>query len=326
MIIARSPLRVSFCGGGSDIPSFYEKYGGCVISCSIRKYVYVALHPSFDKQTITLKYSKTEEVTDYDEIEHKYFRIMLKDYDVKGVEITSMADIPTGTGLGSSSAFTVAVLKALKAYKKKSYSTYTLASEACDVEINKAGSPIGKQDQFATAFGGLNYIVFHKSGKVTVEPLTLSEDDEGKLQNNLLLFYTGLTHDANKILAEQSKSIKNDEDVINTQLKLCEMTNDLKKHLEDGDIDYLGKILKESWELKKTLCANISNPLIDEIYNKAINAGAEGGKLLGAGGGGFMLFYVKPEHQEAVRKALKDYLEVEFKIDYEGASIIHGIK
>lgn len=326
MIISRSPLRVSFCGGGSDIPSFYEKYGGCVVSCSIRKYVYVALHPSFDKKTITLKYSKTEEVTNYDEIEHKYFRIMLKDYDVKGVEITSMADIPTGTGLGSSSAFTVAVLKALKAYKKKSYSTYSLASEACDVEINKAGSPIGKQDQFATAFGGLNYIVFHKSGKVTVEPLTLSEDAEEKLQNNLMLFYTGLTHDANKILAEQSDNLVNKEAAIEAQLKLCKMANELKEHLENGDVDYLGQVLKESWEIKKTLCSNISNPTIDDIHSKAMDAGAEGGKLLGAGGGGFMVFYVKPENQEAVRKALKDYLEVEFKIDYEGASIIHGIK
>ena len=149
MIISRAPFRVSFCGGGSDIPSFYEKYGGCVLSCSIRKYVYIALHPSFDKKTITLKYSKTEEVSSFDEIEHKYFKIMLKDYGIKGVEIASMADIPSGTGLGSSSAFTVATLKALKSYKKLSYSKYALAQEACDVEINKAKSPIGKQDQFA---------------------------------------------------------------------------------------------------------------------------------------------------------------------------------
>ena len=194
------------------------------------------------------------------------------------------------------------------------------------MEINKAGSPIGKQDQFATAFGGLNYIVFHKSGKVTVEPLTLSEDSEERLQNNLLLFYTGLTHDANKILAEQSNNIVDKEEVIKAQLRLCEMANDLKEHLENGDVDYLGKVLKESWEIKKTLCSNITNPAIDEIHQKAMAAGADGGKLLGAGGGGFMIFYVKPEHQDAVRKALKDYLEVEFKIDYEGASIIHGIK
>lgn len=326
MIISRAPLRVSFCGGGSDIAAFYKQFGGCVLSCSIRKYVYVALHPSFNKQTITLKYSKTEEVGDFDEIEHKYFKVMLKDYDIKGVEITSMADIPAGTGLGSSSAFTVAVLKALKAYKKKSYSTYALACEACDVEINKAGSPIGKQDQFASAFGGLNFIAFHKDGKVTVEPLMISGDGEERLQNNLMMFYTGLTHDANKILSEQTKNIASKEDKIQAQLKLCDMAKDLKQHFEEGDVDYLGKILKESWEIKKSLSSGITNPLIDGIYDKAINAGADGGKLLGAGGGGFMLFYVRPEYQQAVREALKDYLEVEFKIDYEGATIIHGLK
>lgn len=326
MIISRAPFRVSFCGGGSDIAAFYEQYGGCVLSCSIRKYVYIALHPSFNKQSITLKYSKTEEVNDFDEIEHKYFRVMLKDYGVKGVEITSMADIPSGTGLGSSSAFTVAVLKALKAYKKKSYSTYALACEACDVEINKAGSPIGKQDQFASAFGGLNFIEFHKNGKVTVEPLMIPDDGEERLQNNLMMFYTGLTHDANSILAEQSKNIASKEDKIKSQLKLCEMARDLKSHFEEGDVDYLGKVLKESWEIKKSLSSGIANPTIDGIYDKALEAGADGGKLLGAGGGGFMLFYVRPENQQKVREALKDYLEVEFKIDYEGASIIHGMK
>lgn len=326
MIISRAPFRVSFCGGGSDIPAFYEKYEGCVLSCSIRKYIYILLHPSFNKQTITLKYSKTEEVTDFRNIEHKYFKIMLKDYDIKGVEIASMADIPSGTGLGSSSAFTVATLKALKAYKKLSYSKYALASEACDVEINKAGSPIGKQDQFASAFGGLNFITFHKNGRVSIEPLLIPEDGETRLQNNILMFYTGLTHDANQILAEQSKNIASKEDKTNSQMRLCEMTRDLKKHLEEGDIDYLGKILKDSWEIKKTLSSGIANPLINDIYDKAISAGADGGKLLGAGGGGFMLFYVRPDRQQSVRNALKDYLEVEFKIDYEGATIIHGLK
>lgn len=326
MIISRAPFRVSFCGGGSDIASFYEKYGGCVLSCSIRKYVYIALHPSFDKKTISLKYSKTEEVDSYDKIEHKYFRIMLSDYDVKGVEITSMADIPSGTGLGSSSSFTVAVLKVLKAYLKKSYSTYALANEACEVEIEKAKSPIGKQDQFASAFGGLNFITFHKNGRVSIEPVLIPSDGEEKLQNNVMMFYTGLTHDANAILSEQTKNVGTVEDKIKAQLKLCEMAKDLRAHLENGDIDYLGHILKESWEIKKTLSSGIANPTVDKIYDLAMEAGAEGGKLLGAGGGGFMLFYVKPQNQNAVREALKDYLEIEFKIDYEGATIVHGLK
>ena len=326
MIISRAPLRVSFCGGGSDVPAFYERFGGCVLSCSIRKYIYVAIHPSFNKQTITLKYSRTEEVSDFNEIEHKYFKIVLKDYNVKGVEITSMADIPAGTGLGSSSAFTVALLKALKAYKKKSFSTYALACEACDVEISKAGNPIGKQDQFASAFGGLNFITFHRDGKVTVEPLMIPEDGETRLQNNLMMFYTGLTHDANLILSEQSKNLVSKEDKIQSQLLLCEMARDLKNHLEDGDIDYLGDVLKKSWAIKQTLSSGISNSSIDSIYNAAISAGAIGGKLLGAGGGGFLLFYVKPEKQLSVREALKQYTELDFKIDYEGATIIHGIK
>lgn len=326
MIITRAPLRVSFCGGGSDIPSFYEQYGGCVLSCTIRKYVYIAIHESFNKKTITLKYSKTEEVNEFDEIEHKYFRAMLQDYGIKGVEITSMADVPAGTGLGSSSAFTVAVLKALKAYQKKSFSTYALASEACDVEMNKAGSPIGKQDQFASAFGGLNFITFHKNGKVSIEPLMIPDGGEERLQNNLMLFYTGLKHDANAILAEQSKNIVSKESKIKAQLSLCRMARYLKKHFEDGDIDYLGKVLKNSWKIKKTLSSDVTNPLINKIYTSAMKAGAEGGKLLGAGGGGFMLFYVKPERQERVRKALKDYLELDFKIDYEGAKVIYGLK
>lgn len=326
MIISRAPLRVSFCGGGSDIPAFYEKYGGCVLSCSIRKYVYIALHPSFNKETTTLKYSKTEVIKDFNEIDHKYFKIMLKDYNIKGVEIASMADIPAGTGLGSSSAFTVATLKALKAYKKLSFSKYALATEACEVEIDKAGSPIGKQDQFASAFGGLNFITFQKDGKVLIEPVLIPDDGEAKLQNNILMFYNGLTHDANKILSEQSKNIVSKEDKIQAQLRLCELAKELKNHLEDGDIDYLGIALKESWKIKKTLSEGITNYVTDLMYDKAIKAGAMGGKLLGAGAGGFMLFYVKPENQSAVREALKEYLELEFKIDYEGATIVHGLK
>lgn len=326
MIISRAPFRVSFCGGGSDIPDFYSKYGGCVLSCSIRKYVYISLHPSFDSSTITLKYSKTEEVKNYNEIEHKYFRIMLEDYKVNGVEIASMADIPSGTGLGSSSAFTIATLMALRGYKKLPYSKFELASEACDVEINKAHSPIGKQDQFACALGGLNFITFNKNGKVNVEPVIIPDNKELDLENNLLLFYTGLTHDANKILSTQSKNIRDSKESIEAQIKLCELAKQLKQHFEQGDIDFLGEVLKQSWEIKKTLSNGISNQLIDDMYSKAMNAGALGGKLLGAGGGGFLLFYVKPESQKNVRSALSDYKEIEFKIDYEGASILFGMK
>ena len=265
-------------------------------------------------------------MADFDEIEHKYFKIILKDYNIKGVEITSMADIPAGTGLGSSSAFTVAVLKAIRAYQKKSYSTYALADEACNVEINKAGSPIGKQDQFASAFGGLNFISFSKNGRVTVDPVIMPDGKEEEMQENLMLFYTGLTHDANQILKEQSSNLASVEEKIQAQLKMCKMAKKLRKHLESGDIDFLGKTLKESWELKKTLSSGIANPTIDSIYERALKAGAIGGKLLGAGGGGFMLFYVKKENQNKVREALAEYCEIEFKIDYEGASIVYSVK
>lgn len=326
MIFSRAPMRVSFCGGGSDLPAFYEKFGGCVISTAIRKYVYIAIHPAFFKDSITLKYSKTEIVDDVNQIEHKIFKAVLKKYQIKGVEITSMADIPSGTGLGSSSSFTVALLKLIRAYSKQSYSTYAIASEACDIEINKVGSPIGKQDQFASAFGGLNFITFHKNGKVTVEPVTIPNNKEQELENNLLLFYTGLTHDANVILKEQTQNISYDQQKINTQIEICNMTKKLKNHLECGDIDYLGGVLKRTWELKKTLSSAVTNKIIDDIYDKAIKAGASGGKLLGAGGGGFLLFYVKPEHQHDVRIVMASYQEMDFRIDYDGVTIIYGGK
>lgn len=325
MIISRTPMRVSFCGGGSDLPSFYKKYEGCVLSCAIKKYVYIAIHPSFFKKSITLKYSKTEEVDSFSDIEHKYFRVMLQDYNVKGVEITSMADIPAGTGLGSSSAFTVGVLRALKEYTGKRCSKYALASEACDVEINRAGSPIGKQDQFASAFGGINLITFHKDDKVSIEPIVMPKDSEEKLEKNILLFYTGLKHDANAILAKQNKNLMKNKNTSVEQLKLCELAKDLKNHLEAGDIDYLGIVLRKSWEIKKSLSEGITNSIIEDIYERGIKAGASGGKLLGAGGGGFMLFYVKDGKQDSVRKALSDLKEISFEIDYEGSDLIYGI-
>ena len=324
MIISRTPFRVSFCGGGSDIPSFYKKFGGCVVSCAIKKYVYIAIHPSFNKNDITLKYSQTESVNNFEDIKHKIFKAVLQEYNLKGVEITSMADIPSGTGLGSSSSFTVSLLKAIKYYKKMPCSSYSLASEACDVEIELVKSPIGKQDQFAATFGGINFIKFNKNGRVDVNPIIMAKDKMVELENNIMLFYTGITHDANSILSEQSKSVVSDSDRTASQLELCKMAKKLKAQLEKGNIDYLGRVLKESWEIKKRLSKKISNPDIDNYYKAAIEAGAAGGKLLGAGGGGFLLFYVKPNKQNKVRSALSNLSEMKFEIDYEGATIIYG--
>ena len=323
MIIARAPFRVSFCGGGSDIPSFYEKYGGCVLSTTIRKYVYLTIHKSFLKDEITLKYSKTEVVKDPDQIEHRIFRQVLKDFGTKGVEITSMADIPAGTGLGSSSAFTVALLKLLYTYNEKFASTYKIAKEACDVEINQLGNPIGKQDQFASAFGGLRYYEFRPDGFVKTEPIVMRSSSFRKLEDSIMMFYTGALHDANQILKEQSKALASQNEKINATIKLCEMTRELKKSFEENDIDALGTTLARSWEIKKSLASGISNPLIDNCYERGMKAGASGGKLLGAGGGGFLLFYVpEPEKKQAVREALHDLIELPVELDNSGASII----
>lgn len=323
MIISRAPFRVSFCGGGSDIPSFYEKYGGCVISTSIRKYVYLALNPSFDKNEIILKYSQTERVKDVNDIEHRIFRQVLKDFGNHGIEITSMADAPAGTGLGSSSTFTVALLKLMYTYNEKAVSTYKIAKEACEIELHKLGNPIGKQDQFAAAFGGLRYYEFCPDGFVKIEPIIMKHESYVKLQNNLLMFYTGKIHDANKILAEQSKNIANEKDKIQATLRLCELTKNLKTELENNNVDALGQTLKESWEIKKSLAKGVTNPLIDEAHAKGMAAGASGGKLLGAGGGGFLMFYVEDEaKKQAVRAALSHLQEMPFELDQAGCTII----
>ena len=322
MIITRAPFRVSFCGGGSDLPSFYEKYGGCVLSTTIRKYMYLTIHNYFHKEQIVLKYSQTETVRSYEEIEHKYFKQCLKDFDIMGVEITSMADIPSGTGLGSSSSFTVALLHLLYTYKGKYVSQYKLAKDACMVEIDKLGEPIGKQDQFAAAFGGLNYYEFQPNGFVRVEPIIMKPESYRILENNLLMFYLGGVHSASSILKEQGENIKT-IDKASTQLQMCDLTKQLKKELQNDNMDAMGELLHENWMLKKSLASNISNTLIDTTYDKAMKAGALGGKLLGAGGAGFMIFYVRPDKQDNVRAALSDFREMNFEMDNSGATIVH---
>lgn len=322
MIITRAPFRVSFCGGGSDLPSFYEKYGGCVLSTSIRKYMYLTIHDYFYHDQIRLKYSQTETVSDYVEIQHKYFKQCLKDFGIMGVEISSVADIPSGTGLGSSSSFTVALLHLLHTYKGEFVSKYKLAKQACEVEIEKLGEPIGKQDQFASSFGGLNFFEFQPSGYVNVEPIIMKTESYNRLQDNILMFYLGGVHSASAILKEQSKNVQS-VDKAKIQQKMCELTRTLKDELQTNNIDAMGELLHANWMLKKSLASGISTPLIDETYDKAMKAGALGGKLLGAGGAGFMIFYVKPEKQSSVRKALNYLREMPFEMDNSGASIIH---
>jgi hypothetical protein len=321
MIITKTPFRVSFCGGGSDMANFYEKYGGCVLSTSINKYCYISIHPYFNEKQTLLKYSENELVDEIDQIKHSIFRQVLKDMHIHGVEITSTADIPGGTGLGSSSTFTVGLLNTLSCYKGKFMSKDKLAKLACEVEIEKLGNPIGKQDQYGAALGGLNFIKFNQDGSVSHEPILMEVKTYKKLQKNLLMFYTGTTRSANTILAEQTKNITS-EDKAKNLLKMCGLAKDMKVALENNDISSFGKILDEGWQLKKELASGIANPAIDEAYKIAMKNGALGGKLLGAGGGGFLLFYCEEEKQEQLKKAL-GLRELDFTFERDGTSVIY---
>ena len=322
MVITRTPFRISLCGGGSDIKSFYEKHGGCVLSTTINKYMYITSHPSFDKKTTVLKYSKTETVNEINEIEHDIFRECLKKEKLEGIEITSIADVPQGTGLGSSSSFTVGLLKNLKCHKREYISKEDVAAYACDIENNVVHTTIGKQDQYAAAFGGLNFYQFNKDGSVDVEPVLMGHEAYKQLEKNLVMIYVGGEHKASEILEEQSKNIVSAKDKELGQKKIMEMTYDLKRELEHDNIDYVGKILDENWKIKRTLASGISNPQFDEWYDRGIKAGATGGKLLGAGGSGFFLFYVPEKNQEEFRKQMSDLPEMEFKFDHQGTTVI----
>ena len=321
MIITKTPFRVSFCGGGSDMANFYEKYGGCVLSTSINKYCYISIHPYFNENQTLLKYSENELVDSPDQIKHRIFRQVLTDMGIHGVEISSTADIPGGTGLGSSSTFTVGLLNTLNCYKGKFVSKDKLAKLACEVEIEKLGNPIGKQDQYGAARGGLNFIKFNQDGSVSHEPILMEGKTYKELQKNLLMFYTGTTRSANTILAEQTKNITS-EDKARNLLKMCGLAKDMKVALENNDISSFGKILDEGWQLKKELASGIANPAIDEAYEIAMKNGALGGKLLGAGGGGFLLFYCEEEKQEQLKKAI-GLRELDFSFERDGTSVIY---
>lgn len=321
MIITKTPFRISFCGGGSDMADFYREYGGCVLSTSINRYMYITMHPYFDRKKTAVKYSKTEIVNNIADIEHSIFKYLLNDKNISGVEIISTADVPSGAGLGSSSSFTVGLLHTLYCYQGKYVSKARLAEEACLVEIDKLGNPIGKQDQYAAAFGGLNFISFHKDDTVSVEPIVTKPDTLKELQKNLVMFYTGLTHDANKILAEQKKNIEISKSK-NNLAKMCELAKQMKYALENNELSDFGNILDEGWHRKRELAGTISNLKIDEMYEIALQNGAIGGKLLGAGGGGFLLFYCSKEKQSDLEKAL-GLEKFDFSFEHDGSSVIY---
>jgi D-glycero-alpha-D-manno-heptose-7-phosphate kinase len=319
MIITRTPFRVSFAGGGSDLRDFYSRNGyGAVVSTAINKYMYIVIHPYFHDK-IRVKYSMTEDVEEVDEIRHPIVRECLRKVQIeRGIEIASFADVPAGTGLGSSSAFTVGLLNALYAYKGKVVSKERLAREACDIEIERLGEPIGKQDQYATAYGNINYIRFSKDETVDVTPIFLTEFSRKSLEEKLCLYYTGGERKASDILEEQKRNISN-EDKFSSLQKIVNLTDVLRDSLQEGDLDSLGPILHKGWQLKKELSKRISTDGINRLYDKFIKSGAEGGKLLGAGSTGFLLIYSNKHDRLQRFFGLK---VLPFNIDREGTKII----
>lgn len=321
MIITKTPFRISFAGGGSDVPAFYEEHGGCVLSTTINKYIFITIHPYFHNNQTLLKYSQNELVNSIDEIQHSIFHCVLKDMGIHGVEIGSTADVPSGTGLGSSSTFTVGLLHSLYSYQGKFASKEKLAREACMVELEKLKKPIGKQDQYAAAYGGLKFYRFNQDGSVSVEPILMKSSVKKELEENLVMYYTGVTHDATEILKEQSSNSKQQDKVENLK-KMCGLVESMRESLNKNDISRFGEYLHEGWMLKKELASSITNSSFDEIYQKALQNGAVGGKLLGAGGGGFFLFYCPKEKQEALTNAL-GLRKFDFAFENDGASIVY---
>ncbi len=324
MIIARSPLRISLGGGGTDLPSYYENNEGFLISAAINKYVYITLHQTFD-QEILLKYSKFEKVKSVDEIQHPIIKEALKMLEITSpnLEICSMADIPAGTGLGSSSSFTTALLRALHTLKGNIVSTRTLAEEACEIEMNRLHEPIGKQDQYIAAYGGITCMNFHKDGYVWVDPLAISQETLYNLEDNLCLYFTGFSRAAGSILAEQDKKSKAmDADMIKNLDFVKDLGYQSKKAFETGDLNTFADIMNVHWEYKKKRSGGMSNPQIDEWYDLAMKNGALGGKMIGAGGGGFLMFYATDKIK--LRKAMNQtsMTEVRFRFEKEGSKIL----
>lgn len=309
-------------GGGSDLREFYSKHQGAVLSTSINKYMYISSHRFFEEDKIRAKYSITETVENIEDLKHDIIREALKMVKIKGgVEISSIADIPAGTGMGSSSAFTVGLLHNLNAIKREYVSKEMLAEAACRMEIDILKEPIGKQDQYAAAFGGLNIFRFNANETVTVEPLYLKQDVYQQLQDNLVLFYIGNARKASDILVEQKDNMAK-ADKFSVLKDMVALVDELKDVLYKGTIDEFGVLLHKNWILKQKLASKISNDNISELYQLGLKNGASGGKLLGAGGGGFMLFYCPKEQQEKLINAMPAR-HFDFKFDLEGTKLIY---
>lgn len=322
MIISQTPLRISFVGGGTDFEDFYLKYPGRVLSVTIDKYFYIGINSRFDGK-IKVSYSEIEMADNINQIKHPLVRGALEEFGIEnGIDIVSLADIPaqkTGLGLGTSSAFTVGLLEALSEFSLKELSKENLAEKACKIEIEKARSPIGKQDQYATAFGGLNVINFNRDGSVVVEPINLSPEIKESFQNHLLMFFTGKERSANDILSQQKQNIDNNFEFLK---KMSDMVPIFESALIEGNFKKAGEILNENWDLKKKLVSGISNSEIDSMYQMAIGAGAFGAKILGAGGGGFLLIIAPPESHKKIKDILIKYKSIPFRFSEIGTKIV----
>lgn len=324
VIIARSPLRISLGGGGTDIPSYYSEEGGFVISAAINKYVYVTVSRPFAKG-IFLKYSEIENINEVDEVKHPIIREVLRKMNLNSpqIEIATHADVPSGTGLGSSGSFTTALIKAIYAHYRKSIQTNELAKLACEIEIDILKEPIGKQDQFIASYGGISEFNFLPNGKVQYSPLNISMNTLHDLEDNLLLFFTGISRSAGTILKDQvNKTQARDLDMKSNLNHIKELGIRSKSALLEGDTILFAQIMHEHWMRKRKRSASITNDFINEIYDKGIEAGALGGKLVGAGGGGFLMFYCRDKEKLRHLMSKNELEEVRFHFDFEGSKVV----
>jgi D-glycero-alpha-D-manno-heptose-7-phosphate kinase len=325
MIITRSPLRISLGGGGTDLPSYYRKHSGFLIAAAIDKYVYITLHQTFVQELI-VKYSKLERVGSVDEVQHPIVREALRLVGVDGpfLELTSMADIPAGTGLGSSGSFTTALLKALHTYRKNLMHPRELAEQACHIELDLLGEPIGKQDQYIAAYGGLTCFQFLPNDQVEAWPLKVDTETLYNLEDNLLLFFTGYSRSASSILKEQDdKSKHSDQKMVENLHFVKELGYQSKDALEAGDLRRFAELLNVHWEYKQQRSGAMSNPDINAWYSLAMEHGALGGKLIGAGGGGFLMFYAEDKTRLRHAMAQTKLREVRFRFDFEGTKVVN---
>jgi D-glycero-alpha-D-manno-heptose-7-phosphate kinase len=324
MIITRSPLRISLGGGGTDLPSYYRQHGGFLISAAIDKYVYITLHQTFQPGLI-IKYSKMEHVQSVEQVQHPIVREALRVAGIEEprLEITSMADIPAGTGLGSSGSFTTALLKALHTHRKNLVHPQALAEQACEIEIDRLKEPVGKQDQYIAAYGGVTCFEFQTNGQVEAWPLKVSAETLYNLEDNLLLFFTGFSRSASAILKDQdTRTRQSDREMTDNLHFIKELGRQSQKALEAGNLHEFGRLMNVHWEHKKRRGGNMSNPQIDRWYAIAMEQGAIGGKLIGAGGGGFLMFYANDKSR--LRHALieQGLREVRFRFDFEGTKVV----